>query len=307
VRSPLALFGLALGIVALKAALLYPVAKLFGYCNRADALVFAVALSQAGEFAFVLFGAAKGVVPPEPLALLNAAVAVSMLTTPFLFMALERLVLPRLGRREARAPDAIRESNPVIVAGFGRFGQVVARVLNGMRISATLIDHDPNQVELVRRFGSKAYYGDATRVDVLEKAGAGRARLLVVALDDAEAAMRVVKRARQNFPNLRLIVRAHGRSDAFEYLELGVPAVRETFGSALEAAEEALRLLDFGPQAARRVVQRFRRHDEEMLLKQMAVRQEETQLMALNQQGRRDLEQLLTSEVAPLKGPEDRA
>jgi len=201
----------------------------------------------------------------------------------------------------------VDDVTPVIIAGFGRFGQVVARVLNGMRIGATLIDHDPNQVELVRRFGSKAYYGDATRLDVLEKAGAGRARLLVVALDDAEGAMRLVKRVRQNFPNLRLIVRAHSRTDAFDYMEMGVPAVRETFGSALDAAEEALRLLDFGPQAARRVVQQFRRHDEEMLLRQMAVRQEETQLMALNQQGRVDLERLLTSELAPAVHQDDAA
>jgi len=140
---------------------------------------------------------------------------------------------------------------------------------------------------------------------VLEKAGAERARLLVVALDNAEAAMRTVQRARQRFPNLRLIVRAHSRTDAFEYLEMGVPAVRETFGSALDAAEEALRLLDFGPQAARRVVQQFRRHDEEMLLRQMSVRQEETQLMALNQQGRVDLEQLLTSELLPKVDQDD--
>ena len=111
--------------------------------------------------------------------------------------------------------------------------------------------------------------------------------------------MRTVRRARQNFPNLTLIVRAHSRTDAYEYIEMGVPAVRETFGSALDAAEEALRLLDFGPQAARRVVRQFRRHDEEMLLRQMSVRQEETQLMALNQQGRLDLEQLLTSELLP--------
>jgi voltage-gated potassium channel Kch len=192
----------------------------------------------------------------------------------------------------------VDEASPVIVAGFGRFGQVVARVLNGVRVRATLIDHDPNQVELVRRFGSKAYYGDATRMDVLEKAGADRARLLIVAIDDAEAAMRTVQRARQRFPDLRLLVRAHSRTDTFDYLEMGVPAIRETFGSALDAAEEALRLLDFAPQSAHRVIQRFRKHDEEMLLKQMAVRQEETQLIALGQQGRRDLERLLTNELA---------
>jgi len=298
-RIPHVILGIALGGVLLKLIFHYPIAQTFGYCGRADATLFAISLSQVGEFAFVLFGAAASILPGDTLKVLNAAVAVTMVTTPLLVMLYERVLAPRFAGTELRETDVVDEANPVIVAGFGRFGQVVARVLNGMRIKATLIDHDPNQIELVRRFGSKAYYGDATRIDVLEKAGAARARLLVVAIDDPEAAMRAVKRARQNFPNLRLVVRAHSRSDAYEYLEMGVPAVRETFGSALEAAEEALRLLDFGPQAARRVIQRFRRHDEEMMLRQMSVRQEETQLMALNQQGRRDLEQLLTSELLP--------
>jgi glutathione-regulated potassium-efflux system ancillary protein KefC len=304
---PHVILGIALGAVLLKLVIQYPVAQTFGYCGRADATLFAISLSQVGEFAFVLFAAAASLLPGETLKVLNASVAVTMVTTPLLVMLYERVLAPRFAGTEVRETDVVDEANPVIVAGFGRFGQVVARVLNGMRIRATLIDHDPNQIELVRRFGSKAYYGDATRIDVLEKAGAAHARLLVVAIDDPDAAMRTVRRARQNFPNLRLVVRAHSRTDAFEYLELGVPAIRETFGSALDAAEEALRLLDFGPQAARRVIQRFRRHDEEMLLRQMAVRHEETQVMALNQQGRRDLEQLLTSELLPKIDQDDAA
>jgi glutathione-regulated potassium-efflux system ancillary protein KefC len=166
-----------------------------------------------------------------------------------------------------------------------------------MRIGTTLIDHDPNQIELVRRFGSKAYYGDATRADVLAAAGAAQARLLVVAVDDPQAAMQAVQRARRRFPGLAVIVRAHGRTDAYEYLEMGVPAVRETFGSALDAAEGALRALGFGPAAARRAVTGFRRHDEDMLALQAPHRGEVKQLIALNQQGRRDLEQLLAREL----------
>jgi len=219
-----------------------------------------------------------------------------MLSTPPLIVLYERVLAPRLGGSD-RAPDTIAESNPVIVAGFGRFGQVVARVLNAMRIGTTLIDHDPNQVDLVRRFGSKAYYGDATRMDLLEAAGAARARLLVVAIDDAEGAKRIVQRVRTRFPHLKLLVRAHSRSDAFEYVEMGVQSVRELFGSSLDAAELALRALDHGPLAARRVVARFRRHDEEMLVEHAAHRKETKQLIALQQQGRRDLEQLLLAEL----------
>jgi monovalent cation:proton antiporter-2 (CPA2) family protein len=295
-RSPVLVLGIALAIVALKIALLLPIASLFGYCGRADALLFALGLSQAGEFAFVLFAAAGTLLPRETFDILNAAVAASMLTTPLLMLFYERRLAPRLAMGAARESDVVAEGNPVLVAGFGRFGQVVTRVLNGLRIRATLIDHDPNQIELVRRFGTKAYYGDATRLDVLEKAGIGEARLLVVALDDSDAALRLVREVRARYPMLKMIARAHSRSDAFEYAEMGVPAVRETFGSALDAAEAALRALDFGPMAARRVVTRFRRHDEEALAEQAPHRGEIKKLIALQQQGREDLERLLRTE-----------
>jgi monovalent cation:proton antiporter-2 (CPA2) family protein len=298
VRAPLLILALALGVVALKALLLYPIARLFGYCAPADAFVFALSLSQVGEFAFVLFAAAGRILPRATLDVLNAVVAVSMVATPLLMIVYERVIAPRLARGAEREANVVDEAYPVVVAGFGRFGQVVTRVLNGLGIHATLIDHDPNQIELVRRFGSKAYYGDATRLDVLEKAGVARARLLVVAIDDNVAALRLVREVRSRHPALKIIARAHARSDAFEYADLGIPAVRETFGSALDAAEAALRALDFGPMAARRVVTRFRRHDEEMLAQQSPHRGEIKQLIALQQQGREDLERLLASEAA---------
>ena len=301
-RAPLVILALALGIVALKAMLLYPIARFFGYCAPADALIFALGLSQVGEFAFVLFAAAGNLLPRPTLDVLNAVVAVSMLATPLLMVAYERVLAPRLAVGRTRDADVFDEANPVIVAGFGRFGQVVTRVLNGLGLRATLIDHDPNQIELVRRFGTKAYYGDATRMDVLERAGIQRARLLFVAIDDPASALRLVREVRKRYPDLKLIARAHGRSDAFEYFEMGVPAVREVFGSALDAAESALCALDFGPMAARRVVTRFRRHDEEMLAAQAPHRGEVKQLIALQQQGRDDLERVLRSELGASGG-----
>jgi voltage-gated potassium channel Kch len=185
----------------------------------------------------------------------------------------------------------------VIIAGFGRFGQVVSRVLNGLKIASTVVDHDPNQIDLVRRFGSKAYYGDATRLDLLESAGARKAKLLVVAVDDPQAAMQIVKTCRRHFRHLKLVARARSRSEAFEFHEMGVPVVRETFGSALDASELSLRALDFGPVAARRVVARFRRHDEELLAAQAPHRNEVKKLVAVSLQGRQDLDQLLASET----------
>ena len=296
-RSPFLIFLIAGGAIAIKIAILYPISKTFGYCGRADATLFALALSQVGEFAFVLFGAAGSIVPRATLDLLNAAVAVSMLSTPLLMMLYERLLAPRFLRAAPRAPDAIDEANPVLIAGFGRFGQVVSRVLGGMKIRATVMDHDPNQIELVRRFGSKAYFGDATRLDLLEAAGARTAKLLVVAVDNPDNAMRIVTEARKHFPNLKLIVRAHSRSDAFEYAEMGVPAVRETFGSALDAAESALQGFGYGKVAARRIITSFRRHDEKNLAEQAKHRKDVKKLITLSQQGRQDLEQLLAAEA----------
>ena len=303
-RSPLLVLGLALGIVALKLVLLFFISRGFGYCNRADAGLFAVALSQGGEFAFVLFSAAGSLLSPEVIAVLNAAVAVSMLTTPFLVMGYERLLMrnpkerpERDKERAGRAADAIRESNPVIVAGFGRFGQVVVRVLRGLGIGATVVDIDPGQIETVRRFGFKAYYGDATRLDLLESAGAGSAKVLLMAIDDAEAAMAAVKRIRARFPALKVIARAHGRTDAYEYAEIGVPSIREIFGSAIDASFETLKILGYEEETARRIVQRFKEYDEQQVVEQARHRRDLSKLIALSEQGRRDIAQLLAAEA----------
>jgi glutathione-regulated potassium-efflux system ancillary protein KefC len=295
-RSPLLVLGLALGIVALKGAILYAVARPF-YCGGGDAALFAVALSQAGEFAFVIFAAASRILPPETAAALNAAVAVSMLTTPFLIMGYQRFLARRSGRVAAREPDAIRETNPVIVAGFGRFGQIAVRVLRGLGLDATVIDHDPAQIDTVRRFGFKAYYGDATRMDLLEAAGAASARVLLVAIDDPGAALTTVKRVRQRFPQLAVIVRARSRVEAFEYAELGVPAVREVFGSALDATGRVLGTLGYAEDEIARIVQRFREHDEAQIPLAAPHRNDDKKLMAITEQGRRDIAQLLAAEA----------
>ena len=297
-RSPLLVLGLAAGLVALKAAILFPIARLFGYCKGADAALFTVALAQGGEFAFVLFTAAAGLVAPETLALLNAVVAGSMLATPFLFIAYQRWLARRGAKAAPRAADEIRESNPVLVAGFGRFGQVAVRVLRGLGIGATVIDQDPGQIDTVRRFGFKAYYGDATRLDLLESAGADRAKVLLLAIDDPDAALAAVKRIRKRFPALEIVVRARARTDAFEYAEMGVPAVREVFGSALDATQMVLRKLDYPAETARRVVDRFREYDEEQLRRSAEHRHDVAKLIALSEQGRRDIAQLLASEAS---------
>jgi len=302
VRAPLLVLGLAAGVVALKILLLYPIAKTFGYCGRADATLFAFGLSQVGEFAFVLFGAAGQLLPQPMLQVLNAAVVASMLSTPLLLMLYERVLAPRFTRTESRPAERIDDQRAVIVVGFGRFGQVVTRVLRTMRIKATVIDHDPTQIDRVRRFGWKAYYGDATRLDLLRAAGAAHASLLVVAIDDPAAAMRAVRLARQHFPQLKILARAHSRTDAYEYVALDIPSVRETFGAALDAAQQALALLGRSPEDARRAAEDFRRYDEAALVRSAPYRKDLKQLIALSLKERENLDQLLASEATPSAG-----
>ncbi len=305
VRVPLLVLGIAFGIVALKTALLLLIARGFRLCG-ADGALFALGLSQIGEFAFVLFGvaASERIISRESTDILNAAVAASMLSTPLLMILYEKVVVPRLKISSPREADVIEEENPVIVAGYGRFGQVVARLLNARGIGTTVVDHDPNQIELVRRFGQKAYYGDATRLDLLRSAGAGQAKLLVVAIDDKEAALATSKLAREHFPHLAIIARAYSRTDAFEFVALGIPAIRETFGSAIDAGEHALRVLGHSAHDAQRLAHQFRRHDETLLSQAAPHRDDVKKLITIGRQGRADLEKLLQNEQqAPQPAP----
>jgi glutathione-regulated potassium-efflux system protein KefB len=304
-RIPFLVLGLAAGIVAVKTALLYAIARSFRLCGP-DGILFALGLSQVGEFAFVLFSLAttERILTREIADILNAAVAASMLTTPLLMVLYEKVIVPRSSRDTDREADVIEEQNPVIVAGYGRFGQVVARLLNGRGIGTTMIDHDPNQIELVRRFGQKAYYGDVSRLDLLRSAGAAKAKLLILAIDDKDVALSTTRLVRERFPGLAVIVRAYSRTDAFEYVEMGVPAVRETFGSAIDAGASALQLLGHSAEEAQRLATQFRRHDEQLLADSAPHRGDVKELVSIGRQGRADLEKLLQNEQkAPIPAP----
>ena len=300
--SPLQVLALAAAAVAVKFLLLALLGRLFRLCAQ-DGWVFAIVLSHVGEFAFLLLAAAQagGIVPAREGAMLTAAVAVSMLTTPLLYVLYERLVEPRYNRAQPRAFDAIDERNAVIVAGAGRFGQMVARMLLGRGVPVTVIDHDPNQIELMRRFAFRGFYGDAARPDVLAAAGAAEARLLVLAMDDPQTVLRTAEHCLATYPSLALIARAHGRVDAYALAKLGVPAVRETFGSAVEAGEQALRVLGHGAYAARLVAHRFREHDRRQFERQLAALDDEARLVQLAAAGRDELEKLLSDDEREIR------
>ena len=305
-RQPLMVLGLALALVTLKIGLLFPLARIFKQ-NRADALLFALVLSQIGEFAFVIFSAAAqlGILNAPTTSLLNVVVALSMLTTP-LFMLLYGLWARRNLNRKTDKHDEFDTQRQVIIGGFGRVGQVITRLLNGMGVPPTVIEHDPNQVELARQFGFTTYYGDISRPDVLEAAGIARARLLVLAIDDPKDALETARYVRRHYPQVRILARARNRTHAFDYMDLEIDAVRETFFSALRLSEKSLVELGFGPLQAHRAVRKFRKHDEAMLLQSHPVRNDINKMVEHSHRSREDLARLLQQEFErPLQNEAD--
>ena len=270
------------GLLLLKSCVAFGVAQI-GRQDRANALRFAMALPQASEFSFVLFAAAiaVGALAPETAALATLVAAASMLATPILFAGTEAWVIPRLTSHAAPPFDTIdAEPAPVIICGFGRVGQIVGRILRMHGIGFTALERDPGQVDVVRRFGNKVYFGDTTRADVLRAAGAETAKLLVVALDDMEAVLRTVEVAKRTFPHLRILARARNRRHAFLLMDRAVDGlVRDTFHSSLELGRQSLTSLGIDDAAANRAVELFREHDERTLAANHMIYRDEAQLI----------------------------
>lgn len=257
---------LVASVLIVKFAVLFGLAKFFGL-ERGQAFLLSLALAQGGEFAFLLltFSAQQGVLAPEMSSLLTATVALTMAASPLLLLLNDRLVQPRFQeKRAAREPDVIDErDNPVILAGFGRFGTTVGRLLRANGVGTTVLDYDPEQVEYLRRFGMKSFYGDASRLDLLRAAGAERAKLFILAIDDEAKAREIAQMVQKNFPNLKILARAVSRQHAYELLNLGITEVfRETQGSAIDLGIQALRDAGFDETRAQRAARLFRDHDE---------------------------------------------
>ncbi len=268
--EPLTIAGLVVGTMVLKLGVLLALGRFFEL-DRPARWLLAMSLAEVGEFAFVLisFGVQNHIYGTSVASPLVAAVAISMLLTPFLFVVLERWVLPAVTRdsADARPHDHIEHADtPVVIAGYGRFGQVVGRLLRSIGIQCTVLDLDPEMVDVIGRLGFKVYYGDASRPDLLHAAGCGRARLLVVAVDDPEQAISIVKTVREHFPKLKIFARARDRIQYYELKRHDVAFVhRETFASAYEMGIEALRALGYRGHTANRLARRWRAHEEREL------------------------------------------
>ncbi|MBI0223730.1 glutathione-regulated potassium-efflux system protein KefB, partial [Yersinia pestis subsp. pestis] len=262
------LLDVLLGVLALvfiKSAILYGLARVFGL-RRSVRLQFAGVLSQGGEFAFVLFSAAfsQRVLNAEQLALLLVVVTLSMMTTPLLMQVIDRILVRRYNAQEESDEKPFVEDNDpqVIIVGFGRFGQVIGRLLMANKMRITVLERDVSAVSMMRKYGYKVYYGDATELELLRAAGAEKAKAIVITCNEPEDTMALVHLCQQHFPNLHILARARGRVEAHELLQNGVKDfTRETFSSALELGRKTLLELGMHPHQAYRAQQHFRRLD----------------------------------------------
>jgi monovalent cation:proton antiporter-2 (CPA2) family protein len=297
-RAQPGLLALAtVALLAVKAAVCFVLARAAGE-DAANSLRFSLALPQASEFSFVLFGAAvsAGVLGADQAAFATLVTAASMIATPVLFAAAEAGL--RLKPTPAPEYDTIdAEAAPVIICGFGRFGQIVGRVLRMSGIRFTALERDPGQVDVLRRFGTKVYFGDPTRPDVLRAAGVEQAKLIVVTMDDPPGVLRTVDMVKRNFPHVAILARARNRWYAHLLMDRDVDGlVRETFYSSLQLARQALLLLGTDAAMAERAVTLFRDHDEKNLVETQAIYRDEQQLIQNQQQAADELAGLLEAD-----------
>ena len=269
IAEPLRIASLVVMIVGIKIIVLYVLATFFRM-HLADRLLLAILLSQAGEFAFVVFEFAHsaGVLPEEDHHIWGVVVALSMALTPFLLLLFDRLMVPRINARVplSDVPEGMPDGHEIIVLGYGRFGQIVTRLLRAQGYSMTLIDDDPAQIELVKRFGVKVFYGDGGRLDILRSAGAANAEMIVIAVAGGERILAIAELIRRNFPKVKIAARAVDRSHAHDLMALGVETFeRETFRAAVTLGEKALVTLGHPRDDARRMARTFEEHDERLL------------------------------------------
>ena len=300
-QEPYIIVGLVLALVVVKLVILLVLGVVFKM-NLSQNFIFSFSLAQGGEFAFVLFSFAtqNNVIPADISGTLILVVALSMVLTPIVMIINESLIQPRFkSLGEKRDPDEIDEKNPVIIAGFGRFGQIVGRLLHANNVGTTVLDYKPSQIDMVRRFGYKVFYGDASRLELLHSAGAEEAKLFVLAVDDREKAIEIARTVRKNFPDLKIIARSFDRRHSYDLMKAGVNVIqRETFGSALELGESALKLLGFHGYQAHRAALTFKHHDEKHVaeLYELLETHDEKSLIEETKQKNQDLLELLRTD-----------
>ena len=299
-ESPGRILLIVVMLMLAKALVLVPLARLFGLCDSRSALSLAAVMSQGGEFAFVLFAIAarERLVAVELVDELILAVAVSMLLTPFTYL-LNDLVSKKLERPED--PDYDEPGNPhndVIIAGFGRVGQIIARLLTIFNTPFTALEIDSSQVDVVRRYGNIVHYGDASRLDILRAAGAEHAKIFVLAIDDVGASVRTAEAVKRHFPQLKIIARARNRRHAHGLMDLGIEHIfRETMLSSLTMSKRVLTNLGFEKEEVERVGEKFCTRDTRLLREQHAIHHSEEQMIQSAKDTAAEFEGLLQGDI----------
>lgn len=303
-QEPYLILGLVLCLIVVKLVILFVLGFVFKM-SLSQNFLFSFSLAQGGEFAFVLFSFAtqNNVIPVSISDTLILVVALSMALTPVVMIFNEKFLQPRFSNLDERPEaDKIDEKNSVIIAGFGRFGQIVGRLLHANNISTTVLDYKPSQIDMVRRFGYKVFYGDASRIELLHSAGAQDAKLFVLAIDDKEKALEIATTVKKHFPDIEILARSFDRRHSYELMNLGVQVIqRETFNSALELGTSALRLLGFHGYQAHRAALTFKHHDEKTLIDLHEHWGDEKTFLIQTQQRNQDLIDLLGSDEEELE------
>jgi monovalent cation:proton antiporter-2 (CPA2) family protein len=303
-EKPLTLLSLTLAFMLVKVVVLRGIGRLNGL-PEATGRGLAFSLPSGGEFAFVLFGLAAtlGIMDTQVAELLVLAVTGSMILSPLLLTIHDALSQKK--EADSRPFDTPEELYPkVIIAGFGRVGQIVGRILSAKRISFTALEANQTQVDFLRRFGNQVFYGDASRLEMLRAAHAENAEVFVLAIDDVEASVRTAELIRKHFPHLKIFARARNRQHAFRLMDLDVRyAIRETLGSSLEMSGKVLETLGLSKSNALETVRRFRAHDEATLAKQLAVKDDESKFLQTTRESAEQLRHLFESDAVRSDGP----
>lgn len=300
VAEPLPIALGTLALLATKSAVLFAIALRPARMTWREALQLGAVLALGGEFAFVVLAEAvkAGLIDTALQNRLVAIVGLSMALTPLSMIAIARVLRAYPEKTAPREFDAIPDHQPqVILAGFGRFGQIVARILVAQKIPFIALETDAQHLDFMRRFGNKVYFGDASRPDLLRAAGAGNAKLFINAIDGIEANLRVTRVVRRMYPELTVFARAHDRRHAWQSMDLGAKVTRETFASGLEMGRDVLIALGLPPDTAAERVRRFREHDEELLLQQHLIYDDDDALLASARKARGELELLFEADV----------
>jgi CPA2 family monovalent cation:H+ antiporter-2 len=311
-EQPLMILALVSSLIVIKALVLFIAGKVFKIKSDQN-LLFTFGLAQVGEFAFVLlsFSGQLNIIGKEWTDILMAATAISMTITPLLLLVNEKFIDPYFGTKEIadeKEADKIEEKHPVIIAGFGHFGSTIGRFLRANGVEATILDYDSDRVDLLRKMGFKVYYGDATRLDLLEAAGASNAKLLIASIDSPTANNELIKTVRKHFPKLEIMARAKNRFDAYELIDMGVKEIyRETLYTSVHLAVDALKKLGFRSYTATRQGQKFIQHDENALAKLASHRHDIKDYIFSVRQQIEMQEQLLQNDLFENLNSEDRA